>query len=70
VSWEVNPESCDEIEERRRGAAKGAWPWRIRCCTAWWLGELVLPPEEEPADEIEQIEDLREPREEGDEGGE
>ena len=44
--------------------------WRIRCCAAWWLGELVLPPEEEPADEIEHIEDLREPRDEGDEGGE
>ena len=43
---------------------------RIRCCAAWWLGELVLPPEEEPADEIEHIEDLREPSEEGDEGGE
>ena len=29
MSCEVNPESWDEIEERRRGAAKGAWwPWR------------------------------------------
>ena len=26
VSWEVNPESWDEIEERRRGAARGGWP--------------------------------------------
>ena len=25
VSCEVKPESWDEIEERRRGAAKGAW---------------------------------------------
>ena len=25
MSCEVNPESWEEIEERRRGAAKGAW---------------------------------------------
>ena len=31
---------------------------------------MVLPPEEEPADEIEHMEDFLEPNEEGDDGGE
>ena len=30
----------------------------------------MLPPEEEPADEIEHMDDFLEPNEEGDEGGE
>ena len=93
----MNPESCEEMEERRSGAARGAWgeesfknipnisslvrckaeevqvgTWwgPLLCWSAWWLGELEEPPEEEPAEEMEHMEDFLEPREEGEGGGE